>query len=201
MDSERTFPRRLRHLILWICCNLKTVSQTRFTAKKMGKKRLNISSAQDSEGICEVTSVLVFFLMPTNESRTNRTKVCMSKQIIQQILIMQIHQEHWYSLTLHPEAYELSAAFLFSSIKKSVSIFIILWFISFSLKSPGTMKELVGLNVSWNVWGWWELCFVNLSPKPSDAHHAAEGELVCKSGWSRIEMIYFVFFWGKFIYS
>lgn len=64
----------------------------------------------------------------------------------------------------------LKKKFLFSS----------LWFISFSLKSPGTLKELVRLNVSWNVWGWWELCFVNLSPKPSDVHHAAEGELVCK---------------------
>lgn len=73
--------------------------------------------------------------------------------------------------------------------KKSVSIFIALWFISFSLKSPGTLKELVGLNVSWNVWGWWELCFVNLSPKPSDAHHAAEGEVVCESGWSHIRRI------------
>lgn len=33
---------------------------------------------------------------------------------------------------------------------------------------------------------------MNLSAKPSDAHHAAEGELVCKSGRSHIKGIFFL---------
>lgn len=168
--------------------------------RKMEGKWLNISSAQDSKGMRKVSWVLIFLLVPTNESRTNRTKGCMSKQIIRQILIMQIQQERWYSLTLHPEAYELSAAFLSSSEKKVFLFSSLCNLFLFALKSPGTLKELVGLNVSWNVWGWWELRFVNLSTKPSDAHHAAEGELACKSGWDHIKRIFFSIFQGKFIY-
>lgn len=67
-----------------------------------------------------VRSPRCWFAFQFQQMKAGQTgqKGCMSKQIIQQILIMQIHHERRYSLTLHPEAYELSAAFLSSSLKK-----------------------------------------------------------------------------------
>lgn len=144
--------------MLGIGGNLETVSQKKDSWNNDGEKNDGIFH-QDSERRPEVTSVLIFHLMPENESRTNRTKgLHVKTNHLTDSYYANPSGAQIFAHAMPRSLWAFSRFPFLLLLKKSVSIFITLWFISFPLKSPGTLKELVGLNVSWNVWGWWELC-------------------------------------------
>lgn len=49
-----------------------------------------------------------------------------------------------------------------------------------SSNSPGTQNELMGLNVSWNAKGWWELCTLSKCVSPYCAQWRLQGNFTLK---------------------